>query len=171
MARGRPTVYTEKLGLKICRRIAEGELITAMCSEKGMPSRSTIALWEIDGKHAEFSDALARARKARADYWAEEMVEIGDDGSRDYKQDADGEFVVDHDHIQRSKLRVDLRRFLTARHDPDRYGDRQTIDLNARGEKKISEMTIEEIREEMARLMDEQQSRVPVALEVKADES
>jgi Bacteriophage Sf6, terminase small subunit-like len=49
----------------------------------------------------------ARAREERADRYFEEIIEIAKDSSGDYTEDRNGERVVDHENIQRSRLRVD----------------------------------------------------------------
>ena len=37
---GRPSLYTEALAAKICRRLAEGESLRAICADKAMPGIS-----------------------------------------------------------------------------------------------------------------------------------
>src|SRR4029077_9046188 len=49
----------------------------------------------------------ARAREERADRYFEEIIEIAKDSSGDYTEDRNGERVVDHENMQRSRLRVD----------------------------------------------------------------
>ncbi len=38
--KGRPSLYTEALAAKICRRLAEGETLRAICRDKAMPAIS-----------------------------------------------------------------------------------------------------------------------------------
>jgi hypothetical protein len=60
------------------------------------------------------------------EHWAEDIIEISDDGSRDYvaTSDEDGAHRVDHDHVSRSRLRVDSRKWLLSKLAPKKYGDR-----------------------------------------------
>jgi hypothetical protein len=85
-------------------------------------------------EHQEFRDQYARAREAQADYWAEEIVEIADDGTNDYvdRQNKDGSTyeTVNSEHINRSRLRVDTRKWLMARMAPKKYGDRITQEVS-----------------------------------------
>ncbi len=62
---GRPTAYSSALGETIAAFVMDGKLIKDIEQMAGMPTRSTISLWER--KHADFSDTMARARYARAD--------------------------------------------------------------------------------------------------------
>ena len=36
--KGRPSLYTEPLAAKICRRLAEGESLRGICADKAMPA-------------------------------------------------------------------------------------------------------------------------------------
>jgi hypothetical protein len=52
---GRPTTYTVEKGAEICRRIARGENLSAICRETGAPSYDIIFDWRR--KYPEFSTA------------------------------------------------------------------------------------------------------------------
>ena len=69
----------------------------------------------------------------------EEMLEIADDGSNDWmertgKDGETGDKVVDHEHVSRSKLRVDTRKWMLARMAPKKYGDATNIKLSGDAE-------------------------------------
>ncbi len=66
----------------------------------------------------------ARAREERADRYFEEIIEIAKDSSGDYTVDRNGEWVVDHENIQRSRLRVDALKWVASKLAPRKYGDR-----------------------------------------------
>ena len=56
-----------------------------------------------------------RAREEQADKFFKEIIEIADDKSGDYVTTSDGQTIVDHENIQRSRLRVDARKWAAAR--------------------------------------------------------
>jgi hypothetical protein len=87
-----------------------------------MPSKTTVFKWL--GANAVFADQYARAREAQADTLADEITDIADDGSRDYAASEDGRPVVDHDHIARSRLRIDARKWIASKLKPKKYGDK-----------------------------------------------
>lgn len=87
-----------------------------------MPSRDAVHTW-LDTKPG-FADKYVRARLLQADKYAEEIIAIADDGTRDKTVDAEGNEIVDHDHIQRSKLRVDARKWAASKLAPKKYGDK-----------------------------------------------
>lgn len=91
-----------------------------------MPAQSTIMAW-LDGSRPEFSEQYARAREAQADKLAEEALQIADDGRSDTYLDAEGNERTDTEVIQRSKLRVDTRKWLASKMAPKKYGDKVAI--------------------------------------------
>ncbi len=121
--KGRPSLYTEALAAKICQRLAEGKSLRSICRDDAMPAISTVMGWLFDGDHDEFSEQYARAREAQAEVRADEIVDIADDDTNDFTADKDGKLVADHEHIQRSRLRVDSRKWIAAKLLPKRYGD------------------------------------------------
>jgi hypothetical protein len=127
---GRPTKYTAALGAEICRRIADGESLRAVCRDENMPDDRTVRAWALEPDHP-ISPQYARARELQFDRWAEEVVEISDDGSNDWmeRELESGRIieVPDHEHISRSKLRVDTRKWLLSKLLPKRFGDKLEV--------------------------------------------
>lgn len=125
---GRPTVYKPELALALCERIASGESLRGICSDPAMPDKSTVFRWLADKERSDFRDQYARAREAQAEFLAEEILEIADETAGDYVQvkDGDGQISerVDHEHIARSRLRVDARKWFAGKVAPKKYGDR-----------------------------------------------
>ncbi len=121
---GRPTRYTEAIAVKICRRLAEGESLRKICKNTSMPAISTVMGWLFDGKHAEFSEQYAHARDLQADKLFDEALEIADATSDDWITTEDDKKILDHEHVQRSRLRVDTRKWAAGKLAPKRYGDK-----------------------------------------------
>lgn len=127
---GRPTRCTEATGLEICKRLAEGESLNEICRDDKMPKRATVFGWLLsdDPKYKAFSDLYAQARKIQFEGMADELLDIADDGTNDwqerYAQDGGVIEVPNHEHIQRSRVRIDTRKFILAKAMPKRYGKR-----------------------------------------------
>lgn len=126
--RGRPTSYTPKLAQEITERLSVGEPLAKICRDEHMPAVCTVGNWKK--AHKEFLIAFTRARDEGFDAIAMEALDIADDGKGDWIKDKNGHKIVNHDVIQRSKLRVETRLKLLAKWDPSRYGDR--MDVNNR---------------------------------------
>ncbi len=122
--KGRPSLYTEALAANICRRLAEGETLRAICRDGAMPAISTVMGWLFNGKHKDFSEQYSHARVRQADALFDEALEIADDASGDWAVDKDGKKTLNHEHVQRSRLRVDTRKWAAGKLAPKRYGDK-----------------------------------------------
>ena len=89
-----------------------------------MPHRATVIKWLL--KHKEFNDKYAQAREAQADFLLEELLDIADSAEGDMLLDKDGKPTgkVNHENINRSRLRVDTRKWVITKLAPKKYGDR-----------------------------------------------
>ena len=121
---GRPSLYTEALAAEICRRLAEGESLRSICRDEAMPDKATVLRWLADEAKADFRDQYVLAREMQADALFDEALEIADDALGDWAVDKDGKKVFDHEHVQRSRLRVDTRKWAAGKLAPKRYGDK-----------------------------------------------
>jgi len=104
----RPSKYTKAIANKICQHIASGKSLRSFCKIKGTPSMSMVMRWLFDDDKAEFREQYARAREAQAEVWADEIIDIADGCENDLCKDG----KVDHENINRSRLRVDSRKWV-----------------------------------------------------------
>ncbi len=88
--KGRPSLYTDKLAAKLCRRLAEGETLRSVCRDKEMPDKATVLRWLGDKTKIDFRGQYAHARDMQADALFDEALEIADDVSGDWTVDKDG---------------------------------------------------------------------------------
>lgn len=94
-----------------------------------MPDASTIFQWIQ--RHTEFAKQYAIAAEERSEALVEESLDIADDGSNDWMIDNDPDnpgYKANGEHIQRSKLRIDVRKWYASKVKPKKYGERQQID-------------------------------------------
>lgn len=153
---GRPSLYSLELAALICDRIASGESLRQVCRDESMPCTSTVLKWarEIE----EFSQHYAKAREALLEHWAEEITEIADDGSNDWMQNADPEnpgYRLNGEHINRSRLRVDTRKWLLSKLAAKRYGDRVAAEITGKdgGPIETKEVSESDLAREVAFLL------------------
>lgn len=123
---GRPSIYTQELADKICEELAMGKSLRTVCGGEDMPSLQTIFNW-FRTKEG-FVEQYARAKQESADAMADEILDIADDGTNDwmtitmpggYEKDVENREVVN-----RSKLRVDTRKWLMSKMKPKVYGEK-----------------------------------------------
>lgn len=131
---GRPSEYTQEYGDRICERLAEGFSLRTVCEQEDMPSIATVFAWMR--KDEMFLKQYARAKQESADAMAEEILDISDNGTNDWMEKHYGEeksWVTNGEALQRSRLRVDTRKWLMAKMKPKKYGDQ--LDLTSKGER------------------------------------
>lgn len=119
---GRPPIYTDALAASVLKRVADGETLTAICKDNEMPDRSVVAAWARgeSGAPESFALAYARARQQRAEVLSDEVLRISD--AADDTSSAS---------VHKAKLRADNRKWVAARLDPGRWGDRVQHDVTA----------------------------------------
>ena len=121
--------YSPELAYEICDLIARGESILNISKREGMPSNTTFYKWmrEIE----EFKALVETAKEDQADTLFEEMIKIADDGSEDHVLDLEGNIIFVKENVQRSRLKVDTRKWVVSRLQPKKYGERASLDVNA----------------------------------------
>ena len=120
--------YDAELAAKVLDLLAQSGSLRRVCREIGV-SRNSIIPWVVDNTEG-FGDAYARAKEHGIDTLVEETLDIADDGSNDYMETEHGP-ALNSESIQRSKVRVETRRWLAERLAPRRYGLRQGLDVTS----------------------------------------
>lgn len=119
---GRPVTHTAALAETICERLSGGESLRAICRDEAMPPEATVRGWALDDREG-FAALYARAREVQAHAIADELLEIADDGSNDWMV-REGKTELNSEHVQRSRLRSDTRKWLLSKMLPKVYGDK-----------------------------------------------
>jgi hypothetical protein len=124
---GRPSKFTKKLGDMICEQLARGLSLRSVNRDNDWcPSLETIFSWFR--KYPQFLDQYARAKAEGADALVDEIQDIADDGTNDWMERfaPNGRAIgweVNGEAVQRSKLRVDTRKWIASKLKPKKYGD------------------------------------------------
>lgn len=103
---GRPSDFTPDTANAICERIAKGESLRSICSDKDMPATTTVLRW-LEA-HEAFRIQYARAREKQADHYADEIVEIADKAT----------------DANLARLQIDARKWTAGKLRPKVYGDK-----------------------------------------------
>mgnify|MGYP000869508350 CR=1 FL=1 len=119
--------YPKSVRLKICERIAKGESMISICASEGMPVQSVVYNWLTVDK--DFAERYARAREQQAEHYLDEIIAISDDVSLDEIIDGEGNPRTNNEAIQRSKLKVETRKWVMAKLAPKKYGDKVTQEV------------------------------------------
>ncbi len=127
---GRPTIYTDELATTICQRIANGETFRDLDKDPKMPSVDTMIRWLTDNKHKDFSEQYKHARAVQAEKMFDELLEIADDGSNDLMtvKKGNNEYEMENKEVtNRSRLRVDTRKWYLSKVLPKKYGEKLDV--------------------------------------------
>jgi hypothetical protein len=122
------STYTHEIAEEILTRMAMGESLRSICDDEHMPNRATVTRWVIrdeEGFGVRYYDAF----RAKCIFWADEIVDIADDGRNDWME-KNGVMMPDKEAVARSRLRIDSRRWLLGKLIWN-FSDRKTIDVEA----------------------------------------
>lgn len=156
MAGGRPTLFSQELADSICERIATSEdSLHKICTDENMPHRLTVNRWLKENK--EFCNQYARAKEEQMDYMAQRILEISDDSSQDTTTIVKNDQIIEIENkewVNRSKLKVDTRKWLMGKLAPKKYGEK--VDIKQTSVNYNAELSQEDIK----KLSDELDSEV-----------
>ena len=150
---GRPTDYTEELSDTLCAQLAEGLSMRTICASDDMPDKSTVFRWLRT--NLEFRDQYEKAKDESADAFTDEMLDIADNGNNDWMEnngDSEG-YRQNGEAIQRSRLRVDTRKWLASKLKPKKYGDKQQIEHS--GKIGLADLTDAELAQKLEELQNQ----------------
>jgi hypothetical protein len=124
--KGRPSDYSPEIANIICEQIAtSSKSLRTICNDENLPCVQTILTWL--NTNTDFLAQYARAKEQQADFLAEEILDISDDGSNDFMTITKGDEsynVENKEWTSRSKLRVEARKWIAAKLKPKKYGDK-----------------------------------------------
>lgn len=132
----KPSAFTEDLKREFLIELMGGRSVRQICMDDRFPHRQR--LYESLLDDAEFADNYARAREVSADQKFDYILEIADDGSNDWMETERG-YVLNKEHVQRSKLRIDSLKWYLAREMPKKYGEEVHVKVSDVTERPIEE--------------------------------
>ena len=95
----------------ICNRMAEGESLRAICKTTEMPNKRTVMRWLE--KSEDLQKQYSEAQRLRAECYFDEIIDIADSRS----------------DPQKTRVQIDARKWVLARMNPKKYGDKFTQEL------------------------------------------
>lgn len=135
--------FTQELFDAICDRLADGESLRTICQDEEMPSKGTILRWV--GNDEKLQDQYARAREAQADAIFDEILDIADDATNDWMEvngQDDEKYRLNGEHVQRSRVRIDARKWMAGKMRPKKYGEKVMHEGAGENGAHLAELTI-----------------------------
>lgn len=127
-------MYDQSVRDKICELIADGKSVREICRMEGMPAMSAVFRWLSEDKA--FQEQYTRAREVQADTLFEEMLEIADDARNDWMErngEENSGWQFNGEHVQRSKLRLEARKWMAGKLRPKVYGEKSELAVTGQG--------------------------------------
>jgi hypothetical protein len=149
---GRPSIRTRAIEDRICTGVANGESMTRICRDVGMPEKATVFRWLAEDPA--FQNRYRIAKEMMAEAMAEDILAIADDDSHDTIETKAG-VVPNREWIERSKVRCDNRRWLMSKLLPKKYGDKAAIEHSGAV---ATGMTLAELDERIAKAKGEKKA-------------
>lgn len=143
-----PVMFSEEIFDAICERIAQGESLREICAAEDMPHRRTVLRWMRNDPS--LSHQYAHAREEQADLIVDEILAIADDARGDWSDGENGP-RFNAENVQRSRLRIEARKWQASKLAPKVYGDRQFLDMSV----KVEDLSDEELDRQIAQLQAE----------------
>lgn len=107
--------------------VATGKTLKASMTECGIPENKAMALMRLLLKDAAMRKMYDEARELQAESFLDEIIDISDETENDFKENG----KPNHELVNRSRLRVDTRKFQMGSMVKQRFGDHKHIDLKA----------------------------------------
>ena len=137
----------KELQEKILELLMKGEHLTGICKRKDLPSLDCVYSWLRKDK--EFAERYSFSREVAAQIMCDEIIEIADDSGDDWIDGWDGR-KLNRDAIERSRLKIDARKWTLAKMMPRKFGNQASIEVTGRDGGAItmanSVIPIEELR-------------------------
>lgn len=120
---------------EICERLIKGEALRTILKDRDMPGAETFFKWlkKDDSKTKQY----AQAKEMYADKVFDDIVLIADGTGDDVLIDEDGLEQINHNIIQRDRLRIDARKWHLSKLFPKKYGEKLETENTHSGEIRI----------------------------------
>lgn len=106
----------------VCKEIESGKALRNVLKEEQMPSTSTFFQWlEL---YPDKAKQYARATEVRSEVIFDDILSIADQNAGDTYINEFGVEVINSDVIQRSRLRIDARKWVLSKLNPKKFGDK-----------------------------------------------
>jgi len=105
--------------------------------------------YELIDQNKELAKRYARACEARAESIFEDILDIADESNADLVVNEKMQLTIVGEAVQRSKLKIDARKWMLSKLDPKKYGERQQVEHSGEinsSKPDLSKLSVEELR-------------------------
>jgi hypothetical protein len=105
--------------------------------------------YELIDQNKELAKRYARACETRAESIFEDILDIADESNADLVVNEKMQLTIVGEAVQRSKLKIDARKWMLSKLDPKKYGERQQVEHSGEinsNKPDLSKLSVEELR-------------------------
>lgn len=129
---------------EVCARLEMGESLRKIFVSDNPPMSNTTFFKLLREDEAK-NERYRYAREIQAEDMFEEMLEIADEANLDGFIDSKGKVHINGEAVQRSKLKVDTRKWVLSKLMPKKYGDK--LDIESKNDVNITGINIKDLIE------------------------
>ncbi len=146
-----PIVYDHIKVDRILDLLADGQSLREICRSEGMPPASTFLGWVL--RSPALAELYTRARSMGLQMRGDEITDIADNATNDYmdrKSETGTQRCLDAENVNRSRLRIETRKWELAKLMPRVYGDFERIELTGKDGGPVEMSVAETLRQKRA---------------------
>jgi len=125
----RPTKYTKEVGDAICADIINGMSLRSALKPLDRPN--PLYWYEWLRENEDLAKQYAQSCEERSEAFGEDILEIADNSTNDWMT-VNGHAAVNREAVERSKLRVDVRKWHMSKMKPRKYGEKLDMTTNGK---------------------------------------
>jgi hypothetical protein len=125
-AREASVIYPDEVWAELLLQLMNGLTLREACKIEGMPTEAMVRKRAVEDPSG-FGAHYTRSREIGYLGMADEILEIADNGSNDWMKRNDPEnegYAYNGEHVMRSRVRIDTRKWLLAKALPKIFGDK-----------------------------------------------
>lgn len=110
---------------------------------------SSKKFFQMIDENADLGKRYARACEARAESIFEDILDIADESNADLVVNEKMQLTINGEAVQRSKLKIDARKWMLSKLDPKKYGERQQVEHSGEinsNKPDLSKLSVEELK-------------------------
>jgi len=135
---------------QVCIKIESGMSLRTIFSGVNPPMSNTL-FYRLIKENANLNERYARAKEIYASDIFDEIIEIADEANADLEVNEKGQLYISGEAVQRSRLKIDARKWILSKLEPKKYGDKIDIDHTTNGQNinfdysRLSDAALEEL--------------------------
>ena len=125
MSRRPAVAYSREISDAILERIANGEVLQAICQDEGMPTAREVRAWARENVD-DMTKRLSLAEENQLSAWADQCIQFADTPiiiERPYVKKDRTEGVETRDNVERSKEQIRIRQWMLSKRRRHVFGD------------------------------------------------